>query len=84
MDADSLMLPVTFRGDDLEFPLRVAQLGFSTRFVVTVDGVDVVYERDESGDLRALLAAPDEAASVKPPETALLAAIGETLAALLG
>lgn len=44
-----------YRRETLEFPLKVVRQGFKTAYVVNVDGIDVVFERDVAGELRAVI-----------------------------
>jgi hypothetical protein len=80
---DVLELPVTYRGVDREFPFRVAAQGFITRYVIDVDGVEVTYERDDSGEWRAVIYNQDQLTQ-KPPDLALLQAISDVLVKLVG
>lgn len=77
------LLPVSYKGQEHEFPLRILPLGYTYRFVVKVGGQDLVFEKDEAGELRALLADPAAEPSAKPPEPGLLGAIAEVLEELL-
>jgi hypothetical protein len=80
---DSLKLPVIYKGEELEFPFRVVLQGFTTRYVVEVDGVKVTYERDDTGELRAVVYDQEQLAG-KLPDRKLLEAITETLSMVLG
>lgn len=79
---DYLMLPVAFRGDVLEFPFRIAYLGFLRHFVVQIDSVEVHYETDDSGELRAIVPAINEIEGPLP-EKELLEAVGKSISGLI-
>ncbi len=80
---DALQLPVYYRGETLEFPFRVAHLGYVRRFVVQVQEVEVHYETDDSGELRAVIPHINELRAPLP-ERELLEAIGESIGKLIG
>ena len=52
-------LPVTYKGQELEFPFRIVAGGYAQRYMVLIGETEVVYERDDSGDLRAITTHPD-------------------------
>ena len=53
MDTD-ITIPVEYKGEELNFDARVQVWQFGHRFFVPVDGVELVFERDDSGQYRAL------------------------------
>ena len=77
------MLPVEYRGTEYAFPFRVVPAGFVTRYAVLIDEVEVIYEPDDSGELRALIY-DSEGVSVKLPERGLLEAVGAVISQLRG
>lgn len=79
---DALQLPVAYRGEELEFPFRVAHTGYTRRFVVMVDGVEVHFETDDSGELRAIVPNVNDV-TLPMPSKALLEAIGESIRSLI-
>ena len=80
---DVLKLPVMYRGEELEFPFRVLLQGFTTRYVVDVDGVEVTYERDDSGELRAVIYDQEQLRG-KLPGRGLMEAITKVIQRLIG
>lgn len=52
-------VPVTYKGKELLFNGKLATFSYGYKLYVDVDGTEVVIERDDHGDLRALL--PDAA-----------------------
>ena len=79
---DALQLPVSYNGETLEFPFRVAHLGFVRRFIVHVDAVEVHFETDDSGELRGIIPNINEISGPLPKKE-LLAAIGTSISMLL-
>jgi hypothetical protein len=75
---DVLMLPVRHKGEDLEFPFRVAAQGFSHRYIFIINEIEIIYEQDDHGEFRAIVHHPEEV-KAKLPERGLLEAIGDTL-----
>jgi len=51
---DELLLPVTYRNEELELPIRMFPYGWTFRIAVKVDGKELFFEPDEEGVLRAL------------------------------
>ena len=72
-------IPVTIRGEERTFTGRVQAWQYGLRFVVDVDGADVVFERDDAGEFRAIVA---EEHTGKPPEKEVIGAIVAVLEAL--
>lgn len=75
---ESFELPVTYNGRETTFESRLVIQGYTHKFCIVVGEAEVVYERDEEGSYRALIANPD-AVKGKLPEGGLLAAIGEKI-----
>jgi len=68
--------PVEIRGEELVFSAKVQAWRFGLRFLVDVDGVEVILERDDAGEFRALL--PDGFVG-KLPEKEIVESIIMTL-----
>ncbi len=75
---DELRVPVRYRDQEYELPLRVVANGYAWHFIVVVDGLDVIFERDDSGDFRAVVPQAQQLPG-KLPEAGLLAAIAAVL-----
>ncbi|PXW17782.1 hypothetical protein C8D70_101104 [Chryseobacterium sp. CBTAP 102] len=67
-------VPVTYKGKDMIFNGKLATFSYGYKLYVDVNGIEVIIERDDHGDLRALL--PD-AASEKDIDKGLIEAIIE-------
>ncbi len=48
-------LPVTYKGQDLLFSGRLATFTYGYKFYVDINDVEVIFERDDEGNLRAML-----------------------------
>jgi hypothetical protein len=79
---DVFFLPVSFKGQELQFEAKLEQRGYVYVLHVDVNGTAVIFERDEELNWRALLPQPQQD-TVKPPPLDLLLAIGETIEELL-
>jgi hypothetical protein len=73
-----LTVPVTYKGKDWDFPIQVVATGYTTKFVVELPETDVVFEKDDAGEFRAII--PDaENHKGKLPDAGLLEAIAAVL-----
>ncbi|HCN48130.1 MAG TPA: hypothetical protein DIT10_03360 [Chryseobacterium sp.] len=72
-------VPVTYKGKEHIFNGRLATFTYGYKFYVDVDGIEVVLERDDEGNLRAML---PENTSEKVIEKGLIEAIIEVFNAL--
>ena len=52
---ESFELPVLFREEELLFPARMVQLGYTHRFIVDIYGGEVAFEPDEEQNYRAII-----------------------------
>jgi hypothetical protein len=73
-------IPVQFKGVDREFEASLQIFGFSHRFHVSVEGTDVIFDRDEEGHYRAIISPENKG---KIPETALLKSIAQAIEHIL-
>jgi hypothetical protein len=76
---EMVTIPVTYRGEEREFEAEMQVWQYGHRFLVSVDAVLLVFERDDSGDYRALM---PEGQTGKPPDRGLVQAIAEVLGSL--
>ena len=67
-------VPVTYKGKELVFNARLASFTYGYKIYVDVNGVEVVFERDDESNLRVLL---PEADSNPPVEKELIQSIVE-------
>ena len=69
-------IPVTIRGEERIFSARVQAWQYGLRFLVDLEGNEIVLERDDAGEFRAIL---PEGFSGKLPDKAIISAIIEVL-----
>jgi hypothetical protein len=73
-------LPVTYKGEELLFPARLQQLGYTHRIAVDIYGQEVFFEPDEERNYRAII--QDEMHN-RQINFELLKAIAEAIEAIL-
>jgi hypothetical protein len=78
---DSFELPVAYKGQELTFPARLLTKGFAPRFVILVNDAEIIFERDDNGEFRALLPHSNEFTG-HLPEKGLLEAIHTSIVAI--
>lgn len=69
-------IPVEIRGEERLLPARVQAWQYGLRFWVEVDGAEILLERDDAGEFRAIL--PDGFAG-KTPDKEVIEAIIDVL-----
>ena len=79
---ESLILPVTYKGKELEFPLQIVPQGYTYRFIVLIETVEVIFEQDEQGAFRAIANHAHEPKHL--PERGLLEAITVVIQSMVG
>jgi hypothetical protein len=79
---DVFLLPVLYKGDELEFESRLIAAGYVHRFEVNISGIAVLFEPDEEGSYRALVSPEQVEAKGSPLKYELLQTIAGRLAAL--
>jgi hypothetical protein len=72
-------IPVTVRDVERFFTARVQAWKYGMRFLVDIDGVEVVLERDDADEFRAML---PEGFTGKPPDNEIIAGIIDVLQGL--
>jgi hypothetical protein len=74
---EQIVIPVIFQDMELEFTATLQTWSYGFRFIVDVEGTEVIFEKDDEGEYRALAASGQP---IKPPKVQLIAAIGQVLA----
>lgn len=74
-------LSVLFKGEELLFPAQLLQFGYTHKFKVAVNGMEVHFEPDEERNYRAIIN-PEQLGKAKI-EVALLQAIAAAIEAIL-
>lgn len=67
-------LPVTYKGKEELFNVKLATFTYGYKFYVNVNGNEVVFERDDEGNMRAMI---QDTLSESKVEKELIAAIME-------
>jgi len=75
-------IPVSYKGQELLFPARLLNVGFTHKFLVTIDGLELFFEQDNNGKYRAMANASNQV-DVKDFDTELLKAIAESIESIL-
>lgn len=52
---EPFLIPVSYKGKEWEFEATLQILGYTHRFNVLVEGAEVIFERDEEGQYRAIV-----------------------------
>lgn len=75
-------LPVSFNGKEILFPAQLHQYGYVPKIEIYVNGVSILYERDEERNWRAIV---DPSAIEKniPVDVELLQAIANSIEEIL-
>ena len=74
-----VQIPVVVKGEDREYSAQVQAWRYGVRFLVDVDGVEMIFERDDAGAFRAML---PEGFGGKMPDRAVVEGIAEVLNSL--
>ncbi|AZB07406.1 hypothetical protein EG344_00415 [Chryseobacterium sp. G0162] len=72
-------LPVTYKGKEELFNVKLATFTYGYKFYVDVNGNEVVFERDDEGNMRAMV---QDTSSESKIEKGLIEAIMEVFNAL--
>jgi hypothetical protein len=74
MNDEGFDLPVTYKGQELEYPAKLIRFGYSYKIEVDINGTAVAFEPDEERNWRALVD-PDLIGSNRKVSNELLQAI---------
>ncbi len=79
---EAFEIPVLYKGQELLFPARLLNVGYSHKFLVTINGLELFFEQDNNGKYRALATASNQV-DVKNLDADLLKAIAESIESIL-
>ena len=79
---DEFLMPVTFKGKEIQLPCKFNQYAYTHKLEVDIEGTKVFFERDEERNWRALLSQEDLQVN-KDLNVDLLKAISETIEQIL-
>lgn len=77
--SEPFVLEVEHNGNLLQFETRLLQLGFTHKFSVLVDEVEIFFERDEEGGFRAIVPDGVDEKSKRRLDPSLLQSIAQTI-----
>ena len=75
---EGLKIPVTYKGEEVEFIAKLIPYGFTHRFAVDIGGIEVYFEPDEDREYRAILS-DDALAKFRMPNVELIKLIAQVL-----
>lgn len=78
---EDFSIEVSYNGKVLAFPARLSAAGYIHKFLVVINGIEVIYEPDEERNYRAILHEPDKAL-VKDLDRELIALVGVQIGSL--
>ncbi len=79
---EPFVISVAYKDEIIDFPAQLFTSAFSYQIQVIIDEVPVNFERDDSGDFRAIAALPEDARFQKT-DPVLLQAIANQLEEIL-
>ncbi len=79
---DVFVLPVNYRGKELEFEARLLLHGYIHRVEISINDFIVLFEPDEERNYRALVSIEQLESKENAPDKGLLQAIAEVLETL--
>lgn len=79
---ESFEIPVSFKDRELLFTARLLSFGYIHKFQVNVDGQELFFEQDDSGEYRAVVASAN-LMEAKKINVELLEAIAASIESLL-
>ncbi len=79
---DSFSIDLDFRGKEYCFEARLATVGYTHKFYIVINGVEVTFEPDEERNYRAILNSSDQS-SIKGVDIELIKAVGEKIQSIL-
>ena len=77
---DSFVIEIDFEGRKYSFETRLATVGYTHKFCVVINDLEVIYEPDEERNYRALLNETDQG-KVKDLDKELIKLVGEKIEA---
>lgn len=78
---EPFIITVTYKGEERNFEAQLQTSGYTHRFIVGVEGIEVFFEWDEEGRYRAVIPPAHLANAKKHIDPALLQAIAAAMEA---
>ncbi len=71
-------ITVGYHGKEYSFEARLVTVGYTHKFVVMINGMEVIYEPDEERNYRAIINVADQV-KVKDKDVELIKAVGDKI-----
>jgi hypothetical protein len=75
---DSFSIDVDFKGREYSFEALLVVVGYTFKFYVVINGVEVTFEPDEERNYRAIINVSDQS-SIKGDDIELIKAVGDKI-----
>jgi hypothetical protein len=75
-------ISIFYQGDEYEYDARLVTLGYTHKFFVIINGMEVIYEPDDERNYRAILKDAD-LSKIKDSDVELIKAVGDKIQLLL-
>ena len=75
---EPIMITVLYEGEERNLEVQLQLTGYTHRFLVVIDGVDIYFEPDEERQYRAIIP-PEQADRARKIDRDLLQAVADTL-----
>lgn len=72
---DSFSIDIDFNGKEYSFETRLEAVGYTHKFCIVINGVEVTFEPDEERNYRAIINVSDQS-SIKDGDIELIKAVG--------
>ena len=80
---EAFVLEVNHNGQPLQFETRLLRLGFTYKFSVLIDEIEIFFERDEEGGFLAIVTEGGDEKSRRSLDPAILKSIADTIQSAL-
>ena len=74
-------ITVDYHGKEYSFEARLVTVGYTHKFVVMINGMEVIYEPDEERNYRAIINVADQV-KVNDTDRELIKAVGDKIQAI--
>ena len=75
---ESFTISIFYQGGEHSYEARLVTVGYTHRFFVMINGMEVIYEPDEERNYRAILNEIDQV-KVKDTDVELIKAVGDKI-----
>ena len=75
---EPIIITVPYKGTERDFEAQWQPIGYTHRFIIRIEGVEVFFEPDEERQYRAVIS-PEQADAARKLDPDLVKAVAETL-----